>query len=151
MRPSSPVACLYMALPIGISLLASVVIASSPARATELTVLIDNLRSAQGTLMLALFDSEAAFGKQSEAIDSQRIAVERSPTSATFRNVPPGRYAIQVYHDENGNGVLDKNMLGMPTERYGFSNDAVGRFAAPAFDQAAFEVTADATVKINLR
>lgn len=142
---------LRTARPLAVGLLASALIAASPARAADLTVLIDNLRSAQGTVMLALFDSEGRFLKPDGATSDQRIAADRSPVAATFRGVNPGRYAISAFHDENGNGKLDKNLLGIPTERYGFSNDAFGTVSAPSFDKAAFDVGADLTVKINLR
>lgn len=54
------------------------------------------------------------------------------------QNVPPGRYAAQAYHDANGNGKADRNMLGMPTELVGFSNDVRVHFSRPKFADAAF-------------
>ena len=60
----------------------------------------------------------------------------------SFPGLAPGRYALRVFADENGNGKLDTNLMGMPTERYGFSNDAKGNRAAPGFDAAALQVNA---------
>jgi uncharacterized protein (DUF2141 family) len=54
-----------------------------------------------------------------------------------FSNLEPGRYAAIAFHDENDNGKLDQNFLGVPNEPYGFSNDAQGFLAPPAFDAAA--------------
>jgi uncharacterized protein (DUF2141 family) len=54
-----------------------------------------------------------------------------------FNNLEAGRYAIILFHDENGNGRLDKNFWGVPTEPYGFSNDAGGFLGPPKFDDAA--------------
>ncbi len=51
--------------------------------------------------------------------------------------MPYGRYSIKAFHDENNNSKLDTNFLGMPTERYGFSNNARGRFGPPSFAEAA--------------
>jgi uncharacterized protein (DUF2141 family) len=56
-----------------------------------------------------------------------------------------------VFADENGNGKLDTNLVGMPTERYGFSNDAKGNRGAPEFDAAAIAVDADLQAVIHLR
>lgn len=60
--------------------------------------------------------------------------------SATVANLPPGKYAVAAFADSNRNGKQDKNFLGMPTEIYGFSNDARGKFGPPAFADAAFEI-----------
>lgn len=62
-----------------------------------------------------------------------------------FEGLAPGRYAVAVYHDLNGNGELDKIPPGLPTEPYGFSND-VGRLGPPRFAPAAVEVGAEETV-----
>jgi uncharacterized protein (DUF2141 family) len=57
----------------------------------------------------------------------------------TIANVPPGRYGAQAFHDANGNGKTDRNFLGIPTERIGFSNDALKGLSAPKFVNAAFD------------
>jgi len=54
-----------------------------------------------------------------------------------FTELKAGAYAVITFHDENDNGKLDENALGLPTEGYGFSNDAEGFFAAPSFKDAA--------------
>lgn len=59
----------------------------------------------------------------------------------------PGRYAVALMHDLDGDGVMDKNFLGIPTEGYGFSRDAPTGFRGPAFEAAAFDVGAGATVR----
>ncbi len=64
--------------------------------------------------------------------------------SFTFRNVPAGPLAVAVYQDANGNGRLDRNALGVPSEPYGFSND-VGRLAPPTFSRASVDVREPAT------
>jgi uncharacterized protein (DUF2141 family) len=68
-----------------------------------------------------------------------------------FGHVAPGRYAISLFHDENGNGRLDKRML-LPREGYGFSRDAPVRFGPPSFAAAAFTVAGgDARQSIRMR
>ena len=67
-------------------------------------------------------------------------------------NVPPGTYAAQAFHDENGNGELDRNILGLPKEAMGFSNDAPMRMGPPRFDSAAFTVQPkDTAIRFRLR
>ncbi|MGJ7582834.1 DUF2141 domain-containing protein [Variovorax sp. RHLX14] len=68
-----------------------------------------------------------------------------------FVGLPPGRYAVKSFADENGNGKLDTNLVGLPTERYGFSNDAKGRMGPPSFEQASFMLEADNSIVFRLR
>jgi len=64
---------------------------------------------------------------------SDRLKVE-------VHDLPPGKYVVTSYVDNNRNGRLDKNFLGIPQEKYGFSNDARSRFGPPDFADAEFEV-----------
>lgn len=59
-------------------------------------------------------------------------------------------YAVAVFHDENANKYLDKNFLGMPEEKYGFSNGARGTFGPPYFEEACFKVSNQQVVKITI-
>lgn len=106
-----------------------------------LQVQFRHLRSEGGWLRVALFAGPKGFPESVEL--AYRTAVLR-PTGRvaqhTFTGLPPGRYALGYYHDENANGVLDKNILGQPTEDYGFSGGAKGLFSAPKFSEAAFEL-----------
>jgi uncharacterized protein (DUF2141 family) len=56
-----------------------------------------------------------------------------------FQGIAPGRYAVSVFHDENSNGKMDTNFIGIPKEGVGASNDAKGRFGPPKFEAAAFQ------------
>ena len=68
-----------------------------------------------------------------------------------FTNLRPGRYAVVALHDENGNGYLDKNFVGFPTEPYGFSNGAEGFLGPPSFSDAAMAIGAgDSAIRIEL-
>ncbi len=67
-------------------------------------------------------------------------------------DIPPGRYAVQAYHDEDGNGRLRKGLFGMPAEAIGFSRDARVRLGAPSFDEAAIDVAEPLTAtRLRLR
>jgi uncharacterized protein (DUF2141 family) len=75
----------------------------------------------------------------SDCVWSARAPAVAGTTMVTVPGVPPGRYAAQAFHDRDDSGKLNRNFLGIPTERVGFSNDAPVRFAPPKFDDAAFD------------
>jgi uncharacterized protein (DUF2141 family) len=125
----------------------------APALADGLHITIDGLRSAKGTVLIGLYDSKASFDRAIELSDKdgflndpQRVAGVALRASAAlkggvvFENLDPGRYAVILLHDEDGNGRLDKNFWGVPIEPYGFSNDAQGFLGPPSFKDAAFDL-----------
>lgn len=68
------------------------------------------------------------------------MAAAKGNVSVSFKDIAEGEYAISVYVDENSNGKMDSNAIKIPTEPYAFSNDAVGNFDPPTFEQAKFIV-----------
>lgn len=117
------------------------------AQALDLTVEVLQARSTRGNVSAGLYaDAKSWLG---EPLQGQRTeAGERAVL--VFRNLPAGRYALSVFHDENGNGKLDRNVVGMPTEAYGFSRDAQGHMGPASFDDAALNLQADSTTTIHL-
>jgi uncharacterized protein (DUF2141 family) len=119
--------------------------------ANELRVVVEGIRSDSGTIMVGLYDTSegfvAAIKHSTEAgllNDKGRrvgmaLRAAAGVQSVVFADLPPRRYAIIVFHDENDNGRLDENAWGVPTEGYGFSNNAQGFLGAPSF--AAAEIT----------
>ncbi|HEX8570127.1 MAG TPA: DUF2141 domain-containing protein [Caulobacteraceae bacterium] len=104
-----------------------------------------------GAMMVALFDSEAAY-KANRPVDSARADVSGVTTTVTFTGVKPGRYAVLSFQDLDGDGKMGRNPFGMPTEPYGFSNNAPPHMGPPEWSKAAFEVTAaGASQRITLR
>jgi uncharacterized protein (DUF2141 family) len=67
------------------------------------------------------------------------IKIRDTQARCDFLDIPPGTYALAVIHDENMNGKLDTNWLGVPREGYGFSNDVKGLLSAPEFSAASFQ------------
>ncbi len=80
---------------------------------------------------------------------NQQSAVTGSEATLLFE-VPPGTYAVAVHHDANVNGKMDTNLLGIPKEGYGVSNDPRPRFRAPRFDEARVIVSRDTVLVIRL-
>lgn len=103
-------------------------------------VQILGIRNSTGTVACALFESRAGFPTEflRSATNVMMIKVRKTQARCTFEEIPPGTYAIGVIHDENMNGELDADRLGIPTEGYGFSNDARALFGPPSFAEASF-------------
>ena len=70
---------------------------------------------------------------------------------ATFENLPAGDYAVKAFHDVDGDGEMDTNPFGMPTEPYAFSNNAVGNMGPARWDRARFAVSGETTQTISIR
>lgn len=118
--------------------------------AGDLTVTVKGVKDASGAVLGAVYD-EAAFMQQPKAKGRGRVKAAAGTVTLTFRDLPAGRYAVSVFHDANGDGKLDRNNLGVPTEGYGFSNDAQGAGGPPKFGQAAFSFDGRAkTISIDL-
>jgi uncharacterized protein (DUF2141 family) len=109
------------------------------AHAADLTITLKGVHSADGAVFLAVYGSAESFMKAPQAKTTRRIDASKGDLKIVIHDLPAGKYAIASYHDENGNGKLDTNSLGIPEEGYGFSNDARGTFGPPAFQEAAFE------------
>ena len=120
--------------------------------AADLTIEIDNIQAQRGRVMVAVMDSDAAWNGQGKPVGVAAGTPDGDGTlSLKIAGLAPGRYAARVMHDENGNGKLDTNIVGMPTEGYGFSNNPQVMRAA-TFEEARFEVEGDAaSVRIQLR
>jgi uncharacterized protein (DUF2141 family) len=132
------------------ALCAAALLAPLGALAADLSLSVADGPAADATLYVALYDSAAGFSG-SQSLASQRVPMRAGIARLVFPGLAPGRYAVRAFADENGNGKLDTNLLGMPTERYGFSNDAKGNRAAPDFEAAAIGVDADLQTVIHLR
>ncbi len=92
-------------------------------------------------LLVEVFNSMNAFMHENRAIRTIKADASADSTTLLIQNLAPGKYAIAAFADDNRNGKLDKNFLGRPTELYGFSNDASGKFGPPEFDEASFELS----------
>ena len=123
-------------------LTAFLLVFSFPVFAATVTVGLDN-PPRSGNIEIELYDSANAFAAQQDPVKSLIFDVTISQTY-TIDNVPAGEYALRVYHDANGNGSIDKNFIGIPTEPIGFSNRYAPK-APPSFSRAAFTLAADET------
>ena len=107
--------------------------------AAPLQVVVDGVESNKGAVMVALC-TEREFLQPHCTYNGQAPA--HTGSVLITLEVPPGTYAAQAYQDEDGNGVLTQNMIGLPVEPLGFSNNVTIKLAAPRFRDAAFQVGA---------
>lgn len=116
----------------------AVAFAQSPCPGIHVKIL--NIRNSIGTVACALFESPAGFPIEflHSATNVMVIKIRKAQARCDFEDIPPGTYAMAVIHDENMNGKLETDWLGIPTEGYGFSNDAKGVVGAPSFSTASF-------------
>jgi uncharacterized protein (DUF2141 family) len=107
------------------------------------TIVITGLKSTRGEVLVSLYNQAAPFpDKADKAVGKSRVAIRDKTVRVTFENLPYGRYAAALVHDENSNLKMDFNFAGMPKEGFGFSNNATGTFGPPAFGKAAFVLDA---------
>jgi uncharacterized protein (DUF2141 family) len=122
------------------------------AHAADLTITIQDVDNAKGSVVGALYDSEASYLKPPLAKALLKTKAVTNSVTFVVHDLAPGKYAMTTFHDETDSGKLATNALGVPTEGYGFSNDAQGVAGPPKFAQAAFDFDgkADTTIVIHL-
>ncbi|RZN76666.1 MULTISPECIES: DUF2141 domain-containing protein [unclassified Winogradskyella] len=114
----------------------------------DITVNISGLESNDGKILIGLYDEENKFLKDrfKDAIGE----IDQEKSTITFTDIPEGTYAISFIHDENDNGKMDTNFMGIPKEDYGCSNNAKGFMGPPKWKDAKFELKSDKTIDITL-
>ena len=119
-----------------------------------LTIRVTGARNTKGKIGVTLFQDGQGFPEDaSKAIRQQSVEIDPDTLSAQviFRDLPQGTFAVSVLHDENGNGKMDKNFVGIPKEGYGASNNPKKKRRAPTFDEAKFSLkSTDQTIEIRL-
>ena len=135
---------------VALALVAAAPVGGAEAAVGRLVVEVSGLRSDRGQVMLRLYDREAGFPTDgSKALRQMRQRIEGGHATIVLEGLPFGTYAIGCIHDENGNGKLDTNFLGIPREGVCASNDARGRRGPPSWKDARFDFHSDATIQIH--
>jgi len=113
---------------------------------------VTHINSQKGNILVAVYNSEKGFpGKKEGAIRFASGQIKNENSSIIISDIAPGIYAIALFHDSNGDGKLNFNILGIPKEGYGFSNNARNLFSAPSFKQASFTHKQDTNLEIKMR
>ena len=98
---------------------------------------INNLESNKGPIYIRILDE-----------NENPVIVGTSPVinysaEISFDSIFPGKYAIQFFHDENKNQKMDFNLIGIPKEKFGSSNDVKPVLGPPKFEKMLFEIYQD--------
>ena len=117
--------------------------------AANLNVTIDKVNSSDGKILAQVFKGKENY-KNGKPESSLIIPAKKGENTFSFQNLEHGEYAVRLFHDINNNNDLDTNVFGMPTEGYGFSNQAVGNFG-PAKYKDMVVVIADDTVSVDTK
>lgn len=119
---------------------------------TTITVDLTGLRNKTGMVYVCMTAKPKAFPKGCDTDPDRRVAAIKASDGGPLilRDVPAGRYAISVLHDENSNKKMDMTLF-LPKEGYAFSRDAPVRMAPPRFDAAVFEVLPGTPVRMTLK
>lgn len=121
----------------------------SSASAGEVVVRVSGIKDPAGQIRVAAC-TEPEFLKSCRLVAS--APAKAGSLEVRLGNVPPGRYAIQAFHDRDGSGTLNTNLVGLPNEPYGFSRAPAMRFGPPAFADAVVDIDARrTTVPVALR
>ena len=135
------IACLALAL-------AAALAVAAPAAAAELTVRLHGIRAQTGVVQVAVVASPEGWDGKAAPVQADGAPAQGADATFSFKDLPPGQYAVLISHDENGNGKLDTNLMGMPLEGYGFSNNPQV-MRKPTWDEARFTVT-DSDIAIDV-
>jgi len=122
--------------------LAFILISNYAASQYTLEIEIQQIKNNTGKIMLQLFD-------ENHTVLAQEMSeIKEYRCSFHLKNLGKGKYAVRYFHDENLNGKLDTNMIGIPTEGYGFSNNVTGKFGPPSFEKWLFEISSDKKITL---
>ncbi|WDE01384.1 DUF2141 domain-containing protein [Thalassomonas actiniarum] len=109
------------------------------AHSANIQLEITGIKNDQGKLYIQLFHGEENYNQGKAELATMTKAKSGNAT-LIFQDVDSGEYALRFYHDENNNGKLDSNLFGIPTEGYGFSNNAMPNFGPAKYQEMKFQV-----------
>jgi uncharacterized protein (DUF2141 family) len=119
--------------------MATAIAASASAQsANTITVAVEGLRNDQGVVRCGLFNSPNGFREPGKEFKGAEAKILGGKANCVFTDVPPGTYAVALFHAEHNEARLETGMFGIPKQGYGFSRDAKGSMGPPSFNAAAY-------------
>lgn len=104
----------------------------------------------KGVVQIGIYNNADDFPVYDKNTAGALVEASTSGISYTFTDIPAGTYAVAVWHDEDKDSAIDKNIFGAPTENYGFSRNVYGTFGPPAFSDVSFEVRAGKKMTLTI-
>jgi len=119
-------------------------------QSTTLTVTVPNINPLKGEIQVSVYDTDKSFLKENEEYRIYRFKVEENKGSFAINDLPEKEYALIIYHDVNNNKEMDKSIIGMPKEGYGFSKNFKPALSRPDFKDCSIILNKDVETKIRL-
>jgi uncharacterized protein (DUF2141 family) len=114
--------------------------AHAPVTETVLTIKVRNIKKATGNLRIGIYTQNNNFPKNEDTYKNKIYKIPKTGIlTVKISDLPHGKYALALHHDENANNRMDYNLIGAPLEPFAFSNNIRPRFAAPPFETCAFD------------
>lgn len=133
------------------------VVTNTISQTFKLKIEIENIKQ-KGTVYLAIYNNSTSFDQDNKNKNVNKNRWVKSIVEVVNKNsftknveLKKGVYAISLFVDSNNNKIIDKNLLGIPTEQYGFSNNATGFLGSPSYNDASFNLINDLNIKISLK
>jgi uncharacterized protein (DUF2141 family) len=104
----------------------------------KLTVIITGFSDEEGNCRFALDNSKFVYERDDTVWIGKVLPIINKKVIVVIESLEYGEYAVRVFHDENKNEIIDTNLLGIPTEDYGYSNNASSWFGPPSWEKAKF-------------
>jgi uncharacterized protein (DUF2141 family) len=120
------------------------------AQTGTIVVNVSGIENNKGVIQIGLYNNEESFLDYEKNFKGVFPKADKSGVSYTFTNIPTGTYAIAVWHDENEDKTMNKNLFGAPKENYGFSKNIYGSFGPPDFEDVSFKVVNGKVVKLTI-
>ena len=116
-----------------------------------LTVHITNIEGIKGDILIGLYTASENFGSIDDVYKQGKITkIDRESNIYRFIDIPDGKYALSIFHDENSNNELDKGLFGIPKEGYGFSNNIRPILRSATFEESEFGLSEDSNLTIEI-
>lgn len=116
----------------------------------KLSIRVDGVKTSNGRISVAVYNRADGFLKFDQVYKCDSTRAQKGTTLIAIDDLPEGEYALAIFHDENGNDVLDTNWLGVPKEAIGFSRGHMKTFGPPSFRECALRIEEDSEIRIVL-
>jgi uncharacterized protein (DUF2141 family) len=117
---------------------------------SKLVINVSGMENTNGKLNVALYNNSDNFNNPELVYKELFLTLPGQSMTVIFDSIPAGTYAFALFHDENDNQVLDQNFLNIPQEGFAFSNNSMGTFGPPSYNQAKFNIPKNSTVTQNI-
>ncbi len=117
---------------------------------SNLNIKLNGIEEIKGIIQVAVYNEKETFPEVDRQYRIAYFDVRSKDMKVTIDGLPNGEYAIALYHDVNGDGICNLNLISIPKEPYGFSNNVKPVFSAPTFESTKFALNSDKTIQIDL-